>query len=203
MKLKLIEIALFLSLFISVISCISFEKDCDGIREKVLRLHVIANSDRDEDQNLKLKVRDRILLESENIFSPADNLTDAETGVEEGLEALKECAEKAVKDEGYSYNVTVSFEPSYFPTRTYETVTLPAGNYKSLKVIIGEGKGRNWWCVLFPPMCLSAATKEEEVLSAVLSEDELSLVSAKPQYEVRFWIVEKFQELKNSYKSKS
>lgn len=203
MKLKLIEIALFLSLFISVISCVTFENQCDGIREKVLRLHVIANSDSKEDQSLKLKVRDRILQESEEIFSPADNLTDAAKGVEEGIEALKECAEKAVKEEGYSYKVNVTFEPSYFPTRTYENVTLPAGNYKSLKVTIGEGKGRNWWCVLFPPMCLPAAMKEEEVLSAVLSENELSLVSSKPKYEIRFWIVEKIQEIKRSHKMKA
>ena len=202
MKLKLIEIALFIALFLSVISCLSFEKDCDGIREKVLRLHVIANSDTREDQSLKLKVRDRILSESENIFSFSDNLDDAERNIEESLSTLKQCAENAVTEEGYSYNVRVSFEPSYFPTRTYENVTLPAGNYKSLKVIIGEGEGKNWWCVLFPPMCLPAVMKEEDVLSAVLSEDELSLVSAKPKYEIRFWIVEKIQEFKRSYKMK-
>ena len=201
MKLKLIEIALFLSLFISIVSCISFEKECDGIREKVMRLHVIANSDSEADQTLKLKVRDRILSESEAVFSPSENLREAERDVEENMDELKACAEKAVKAEGYSYNVKVSFEPSYFPTRTYENVTLPAGYYKSLKVIIGEGEGRNWWCVLFPPMCLPAAMKEEEVLSAVLSEDELSVVSSKPEYEVRFWIVEKIQEIKRSYKS--
>lgn len=202
MKLKLIEIALFIALFLSVISCLSFEKDCDGIREKVLRLHVIANSDTREDQSLKLKVRDRILSESENIFSFSDNLDDAERNIEESLSTLKQCAENVVTEEGYSYNVRVSFEPSYFPTRTYENVTLPAGNYKSLKVIIGEGEGKNWWCVLFPPMCLPAVMKEEDVLSAVLSEDELSLVSAKPKYEIRFWIVEKIQEFKRSYKTK-
>ncbi len=203
MKLKLVEIALFLSLFISVISCLSFENDCDSIRGKVLRLHVIANSDKKVDQELKLKVRDSILFESEEIFTHAESLVTAEKEMVKTLPKIEECAEKAVQNEGFSYDVTVKFEPSYFPTRTYENVTLPAGFYKSLKVIIGEGEGKNWWCVLFPPMCLSAAMKEEEVLSTVLSEDELSLVSSKPKYEVRFWIVEKLQEFKRTYKSKS
>lgn len=202
MKFKLIEIALFLSLFISVVSCLSFENDCESIRGKVLRLHVIANSDTEADQSLKLKVRDIILSESEEIFTAAESLGTAESGIKKAIPIIEECAEKAVRNEGFSYNVTVRYEPSYFPTKTYENVTLPAGNYKSLKVIIGEGEGRNWWCVLFPPMCLSAAMKEEEVLSAILTEDELSLVSSKPKYEVRFWIVEKLQEFKRSYKSK-
>jgi len=202
MKLKLIEIALFLPLFISVISCISFENNCVGIREKVLRLHVIANSDTQVDQKLKLKVRDSIISESEEIFTDTDSLITAENEIVKALPKIEECAEKAVKNEGFSYEVTVKFEPSYFPTRTYEDVTLPAGFYKSLKVIIGGGKGKNWWCVLFPPMCLPAAMKEEEVLSTVLTEDELSLVSSEPKYEIRFWIVEKLQEFKRSYKSR-
>ena len=200
MKLRLIEIAVFISLLISVISCISFENECDGIREKVLRLHVIANSDSDEDQKLKLKVRDSILSESESIFSPSENLSEAQADIEKNLEKLKRCAEKTIEEAGYSYNVSVSFTPSYFPTRTYENVTLPAGEYKSLKVIIGDGKGKNWWCVLFPPMCLSAAMRKEEIMSEVLSKDELSVVLSEPEYEIRFWIVEKLQEFKRSYK---
>lgn len=203
MKLKLIEIALFLSLFISVISCLSFENECESIRGKVLRLHVIANSDAETDQTLKLKVRDSILSESEEIFTETENLSTAENEIMKNLPKIEECAEKAVKKEGFSYDVTVKYEPSYFPTRTYENVTLPAGFYKSLKVIIGEGEGKNWWCVLFPPMCLPSAMKEEEVLQTVLTEEELSLVSSRPKYEVRFWIVEKLQEFKISYKTKA
>lgn len=203
MKIKLIELAAFLSLFICVVSCLSFENDCKGIREKVMRLHVIANSDSVSDQDLKLKVRDSILSGSEEIFTSSDNLDDAKKDVESGLVSLKELAENTVREEGYNYSVSVKFEPAYFPTRQYDSVTLPAGYYSALKVIIGEGKGKNWWCVLFPPMCLPAAEKEEKVLSDVLSGDELHLVSKKPRYEVRFWIIEKLQEIKISYKSKS
>ena len=202
MKTRLLEISAFFSLFICIISCLSFESDCESIRGKVLRLHVIANSDSEYDQELKLKVRDTILKDSEELFS-SDELSEAEREVESALDALRVSAESAVKAQGSSYSVRVTFEPTYFPTREYENVTLPAGIYKSLKVIIGEGEGKNWWCVLFPPMCLSAAQKEEDVLSKVLCEDELSLVSKSPKYEVRFWIVEKFQEFKRSHKTKA
>lgn len=202
MKIRLIELSAFLALFICIISCLSFEKECEDIRQKVMRLHVIANSDSPADQQLKLKVRDRILEDSEDLFS-SSTLKEAEKDVEAALDALSESAESAVRKEGCDLPVRVTFEPSYFPTRQYESVTLPAGTYKSLKVIIGEGEGKNWWCVLFPPMCLPAAQKEEDVLSAVLSEEELKLVSSKPKYEVRFWIVEKLQEIKISYKRKA
>lgn len=202
MKLKLMEVAAVLSLFICVISCLSFEKECDTVRGKIMRLHVIANSDSTYDQTLKLKVRDRILSESESIFKKAGSLEEAEININEGLPKLRECAQKEIAKQGYNYTVSVKAEPSYFPTRTYENVTLPAGYYKSLKVIIGEGKGKNWWCVLFPPMCLPAAEKEEDVLSNVLDEKEKQLVFSKPKYEIRFWIVEKFQEFKISHKRK-
>ena len=202
MKLKLMEVAAVLSLFICVISCLSFEKECDTVRGKIMRLHVIANSDSTYDQTLKLNVRDRILSESESIFKKAGSLEEAEININEGLPKLRECAQKEIAKQGYNYTVSVKAEPSYFPTRTYENVTLPAGYYKSLKVIIGEGKGKNWWCVLFPPMCLPAAEKEEDVLSNVLDEKEKQLVLSKPKYEIRFWIVEKFQEIKISHKRK-
>lgn len=202
MKLKFIEIAIILSLFICIISCLSFERDCSSIREKVLRLHVIANSDSEEDQALKLKVRDRIIEESGELFALSENTEEAEQNLKNALGELSALTEKVIMEEGSSYSVEVRAEPSYFPTKSYGNLTLPAGTYKSLKVIIGEGKGQNWWCVLFPPLCLPAAEKREELLSDVLTAKEIKLVSAKPEYEVRFWIAEKLQEFKNSYKTK-
>lgn len=201
MKIKLIEISIILSLFICIISCLSFERDCESIREKVLRLHVIANSDSEADQELKLKVRDRIIEESDELFTLSENREEAEKNLQKSLSNLKTITEEVIAEEGSTATVEVRVEPSYFPVRTYEDFTLPAGIYSSLKVIIGEGKGKNWWCVLFPPLCLPAAEKREDVLSDVLSEKELKLVSSKPQYEVRFWFYEKLQEIKISYKS--
>ena len=202
MKIKLIEISIILSLFICIISCLSFEKDCDSIREKVLRLHVIANSDSEADQNLKLKVRDRIIEESGELFTVSESREEAERNLKKSLGKLQSITEEVIKKEGSTATVQVMAEPSYFPVKAYEDFTLPAGTYSSLKVIIGEGKGKNWWCVLFPPLCLPAAEKRDDILSGVLSEKELKLVSSKPQYEVRFWFFEKLQEIKISYKSK-
>ncbi len=201
MKLKLIELAIVLSLFICIISCFSFEKDCDSIREKVLRLHVIANSDSVADQELKLKVRDRIIEESGELFTLSESTEEAEQNLKNALGELSILTEKVIKEEGSNYSVEVRAEPSYFPTKSYGNLTLPAGTYKSLKVIIGEGKGKNWWCVLFPPLCLPAAEKREDILSDVLTAKEIKLVSSKPKYEVRFWIAEKLQEIKLSNKS--
>ena len=202
MKLKLIELSVILSLFICIISCLSFERDCDSIREKVLRLHVIANSDSEADQELKLKVRDRIIKESGDLFAISENREEAEKNLQKSLGELTSLTEKVIAEEESDYSVQVRIEPSYFPVRTYENFTLPAGTYRSLKVIIGEGEGQNWWCVLFPPLCLPAAEKRDDILSDVLTENELKLVTSDRQYEVRFWLYEKLQEIKISHKTK-
>lgn len=201
MKVKLIELAAFLSLFICILSCMSFENDCKSIRNEIMRLHVIANSDSEADQALKLKVRDTILQKGKEIFSYSNNISSAKMQIENGTEKLIAEAEKIISSEGFDYDVNVVVGSSYFPTRQYDDITLPAGYYQSVKVIIGEGQGKNWWCVLFPPMCLPAAAKDSVRLQDVLSSDEMELVKSKPKYEVRFWIIEKFQELKRSYKS--
>ena len=203
MKIKLIEISIILSLFICIISCLSFEKDCDSIREKVLRLHVIANSDSEADQNLKLKVRDRIIEESGELFTVSESREEAERNLKKSLGKLQSITEEVIKKEGSTATVEVRVEPSYFPVRSYGNLTLPAGTYKSLKIVIGEGEGKNWWCVLFPPLCLPAAEKRDDLLSDVLTEKEIQLISSKPRYEVRFWLYEKLQELKISYKSRA
>ena len=201
MKLKLIELSVILSLFICIISCLSFERVCDSVREKVLRLHVIANSDSEADQKLKLKVRDRIIEESGELFTISESRDEAEENLQKSLGELTTLTEKVIAEEGSDYSVQVRIEPSYFPVRIYENFTLPAGTYRSLKVIIGEGKGQNWWCVLFPPLCLPAAEKRGDILSDVLSENELKLVTSDRQYEVRFWLYEKLQEIKISHKT--
>lgn len=195
MKTRLLEISVFLSLFVCIISCISFENDCEDIRQSVLRLHVIASSDTTEDQQLKLKVRDALLEKGADIFTENDSLIMAEEKVENSLDVLKETAESTVKELGYTYPVAVQLTESYFPTRQYENITLPAGTYNAVKVIIGEGEGKNWWCVMFPPLCLPAASENEAKLSDVLNEKGMDIVTGEKKYEVRFWIVEKYQEL--------
>lgn len=193
-----LEISCFLALFLAIITGGSFsslKKDCDGIRSEVFRLHVIANSDSKKDQELKLFVRDAILKESEKIFSKATTKESAEKKAQKNLSLFLKTAEDTIKKNGYDYNVCVSVGKSRFPTKTYSSVTLPAGEYDALRVVIGKGEGKNWWCVMFPPLCLPAAEGEEK-LSDVLSKGELELVKSKPKYEIRFWFVEKFEQFK-------
>ena len=197
MKLKAIDIAVFMTLIICIIATISFENDCKGIREEVLRLHVIANSDEDYDQELKLKVRDALLQSGESIFSGSEDIISAESKIANKQDILRYTAEETIYNLGFDYDVKIELARSYFPTKTYGELTLPAGYYKAVRVIIGQGKGKNWWCIMFPPLCLPAATNSENIISDFLSEEEMQIVTSDPKYEVRFWLVEKYYELKN------
>lgn len=179
----------------AVFSCTSFAKQCAQIRGEVLRLHILANSDSAADQALKLKVRDAVLEEGAEIFEGASDLITAQGQIEAHTSRLKEIAEKTVKLNGYNYPVTVVVEKEYFNTRTYDDVTLPAGQYSAVRILIGEGEGKNWWCVMFPPMCLPAA-ESEATIDQVLTEEGTELVKSNPKYEVRFKIVEIFEEIK-------
>lgn len=194
---KKIELSLTIGIVTSIVfSVISFAQTSERIRESVLRLYVIANSDVSVDQNLKLAVRDAIINESEEIFDGTVTVDNAVEKITPEIDNIKEIAERVVENYGFDYNVDVSIDEEYFETRTYETVTLPAGKYLSLIVRIGEGKGKNWWCVMFPPMCVSAAD-EEDVLKTTLSEKEFKLVNSKPEYEPRFKIIELYEKFRN------
>lgn len=197
MKLKAIDIAVFMTLIICIVATISFENDCKGIREEVLRLHVIANSDEDYDQELKLKVRDALLQSGESIFSGSEDIISAESKIADKQDVLRYTAEETICNLGFDYDVKIEIARSYFPTKTYGELTLPAGYYKAVRVIIGQGKGKNWWCIMFPPLCLPAATDREDIISDFLSEKEMQIVTSDPKFEVRFWLVEKYYELKN------
>ena len=199
MKLKAIDISVFAALIICIVATVSFENNCKGIREEVLRLHVIANSDEDYDQELKLKVRDAVLLSGEAIFSGSEDIISAEGKIAEKTYVLKAAAEETIENLGYNYSVKIELARSYFPTRIYDELTLPAGYYKAVRIVIGEGKGKNWWCIMFPPLCLPAATDNKEVISEYLNEKEMAVVSANPKYEVRFWLVEKYYDIKNRF----
>lgn len=197
MKLKAIDITVFITLIICIVSAIAFENECKGIREEVLRLHVIANSDETYDQELKLKVRDALLLSGEKIFSGSEDIISAESRIADKKDILQYAAEETIANLGYDYSVKIELARSYFPTRTYGELTLPAGYYKAVRVIIGEGKGKNWWCIMFPPLCLPAATNSKEAIADFLTEEEMEIVCSDPKFEVRFWLVEKYYELKN------
>lgn len=188
-----IIIALIVSIFVGIDTC---SANCEDIRENIFRLHVIANSDSQEDQQLKLAVRDRIISIGGDIFAQVHNKQEAETIVRPMLSEFQRAAEDVIKEQGYDYSVKVTISNEYFNTRIYEKVTLPAGKYDALRVIIGSGEGKNWWCVMFPPMCLPAA-EETQALNQVLSEEDLQFVSEYQDYEVRFKVIEWYENIKN------
>ena len=172
-----------------VVSTVSFAATCDGIRRDVLRLHVIAASDSEEDQQLKLKVRDGVLKAGAEIFDGSVNVENAVERLTPKLAEIERTAENIVKENGFDYDVSVTLSREFFATRTYESVTLPAGKYLAVRVVIDEGQGKNWWCVMFPTLCLPAAAVKTEI-DDVLNEKEVQLVSRNPKFEPRFKIVE-------------
>lgn len=193
---KAIAAALVLAIFISLCG---FSNECAQIRQKVLRLHVLANSDSEADQQLKLKVRDTVVETAAGLFDNASDADEALQQAEEKLPAILAAAQQRVYEEGYDYEVQVQLCNMYFTTRQYETVTLPAGMYDAVRITIGEGAGKNWWCVVFPPMCVSAATQHAEI-SDVLDETQTQIVSEPQKYEIRFKIVEIFEDIGHQFR---
>lgn len=193
-----IEISLLVALIIcGVLNINAFSQQCESIREKMLRMHVIANSDSEEDQKLKLKVRDAVLSAGKEVFDGSITSSEAQAKITPHIVYLENVALDTIKNEGFDYSVKIMVEKEYFNTRTYDnSITLPAGFYTAVKVIIGEGKGQNWWCVMFPPMCLPTAVAECEI-SDVLTDDETEIVTETEKYKFKFKIVEFFEEIFN------
>lgn len=188
---KAIACGLIVSLCLSLCG---FDGECREIRERVLRLHILANSDSEEDQALKLKVRDAVVEEAAGLFDGSRDAAEALAAAEEKLPVLIAAAQRVVEEEGYDYPVHAQLCRMYFTTRQYETVSLPAGLYDAVRFTIGAGEGKNWWCVVFPPMCVSAAT-QSRTLSDVLDEKQADMVTEPQRYEIRFKTVELFEGL--------
>ena len=169
------------------------------IYSDVLRLHVIASSDSEEDQALKLLVRDAVLEEAQALLGEVCNKAQAEKTVCENLERLRSVAEKTVRDNGYDYPVAIELGKEEYPTKNYESCCFPAGEYTSLRILIGEASGQNWWCVLFPPLCLSAATDADAFASVGITDNQYQIItdSESTKYKIRFKLLESFGEIAN------
>ena len=200
-KMLKVHLSLALALVICFIGNIgAFSNQCDGIRDKMLRMHVIANSDSKEDQELKLKVRDAVLLKGKEIFDGSVTADEAVEKITPHIDSLEKTAKEVIKNEGFDYDVDVTVQKEYFKTRTYDnSVTLPAGYYTAVKVVIGEGTGKNWWCIMFPPMCLPAAEAECNI-DDLLNYDENKIVSNGEKYKFKFKIVEICEEIHKKLK---
>ena len=199
MKLLKIELAALIAFIICIsLSTYKLDSECDAIREGVLRLHVIAASDSEYDQRIKLELRDCLLLKGKEIFEGSETKKAAQEKITKGISLIQQEADRFLESKGYPCKASVSLGKSYFPTRRYENFTLPAGNYDALKVTIGSGEGRNWWCVMFPALCLPAAEKRKDDFDGILTEKQKQIITAK-NYEVRLWLVEKWQELESFF----
>jgi stage II sporulation protein R len=198
---KLFEKGLLLAFIMTVLlSFTGLTAGCEDISNRVLRLHVLANSDSAEDQALKLKVRDRILTECSGMMDAVKNKDQAEAAVKDRLNQIEAAAADEIKKQGYDYPVSVELTNMYFSTREYNTVTMPAGNYDALRVTIGKAEGHNWWCVIYPAMCLPAAEEPKE-LDDVLNQNQLQIVEGKGDFEVKFKSVEIYEELKSYFQN--
>ena len=208
-KLKRLFIILFLLFFYILISAFFYvDAVSSDISNSVFRLHVIANSDSKEDQELKYKVRDKVLeymnIISKNCTSKEDVINLAKTHQEE----FKNIAQSVIKENGYNYNVNIYIGKYDFPTKTYGDISFPAGNYDCLRIEIGESNGQNWWCVMFPPLCFVDVTSgivpedSKSLMQNSLTDEEYSIISDNhsPDIQIKFGLIEMFNNFKNSSK---
>lgn len=176
--------------------------DAEGeIYDDTLRLHILANSDQSEDQKLKLEIRDRILLKYGKMLKGGESITEAKESVEQLLPEIEEDARVWIGELGYNYDVKASLSVEWYETREYQDFTLPAGYYSSLRIIIGEGKGQNWWCVMYPPLCMEMASESAPRDDGVIdySKEEIRLITSG-KYQVKFKILE---ELSRAFEKNS
>lgn len=145
---------------------------------EVVRLHVIANSDTDDDQNLKLAVRDAVLASADSVLK-TDNADDAAGVIFKNIETIEKNAKAVIQKAGFAYDVQVVPGVFEFPSKSYQNITLPKGRYRAVRVIIGEGKGKNWWCVMFPPLCFTDKT------TAYMPDADVFEKTAKPEIRIK------------------
>lgn len=200
-KLRRWELALLLGVALAALLGVWLDRSQTALADQVIRLHVLANSDSEADQALKLKVRDRVLETAEEYFTPGATLEETQAVLTAHLADIAAAGSEQVAEEGYQYPVTVSMEENYwFPTKEYTDFALPAGNYTALRVVIGEGGGQNWWCVVFPPLCLGSVseTAAQTALSGGFSEDQVSLITGEDEgYVVKFKAIELWEEFQH------
>ena len=190
----LIKSAIIAFVLTVIYSVIPFQAVCAEIPNDVFRFHILANSDSDEDQVLKLKVRDKVLEKTKILFDTANSKSDAEEFVKANLGTIEEIAQNEVYKNGYNYPVKAEIVNMHFDTRYYESYTLPAGMYDALRITIGNAKGHNWWCVMYPSICISTIDEGKNRAKDALSDDEYSVVT-DDKVEYKFFIVELFQKI--------
>lgn len=210
--LAMIVLGVFLIL-VSNILIIRSKEETDLLSKQVLRFHVVANSDTTEDQLLKQKVKDEIIEYIEPLMSESKSLDETRKILSEALPEIEKITRETIETWGKDYGVHVTIDEANFPTKSYGDIILPAGEYEACRIIIGEGRGENWWCVMYPPLCyIDAASgvvplEGKEQLQKELTEEQYKLVESNNQerkYQIKFKIVDTINSIfcKDNYKTK-
>ncbi len=201
-KLKRWEVALLTGVAVALLMGTYLDREQAALADSVIRLHVIANSDSEADQELKYQVRDRILTEAAALYQPGDDLQQVRRSMEENLTLLAQAGRDVVEEQGYDYPVSARLERTWFPTKKYTDFALPAGNYTALRIVVGEGKGENWWCVAFPPLCLGSVseTVDEAAAAGNFTPEQVSLITGESGgYVVKFKAMELWEQFKKMW----
>ncbi|MDO5124222.1 MAG: stage II sporulation protein R [Eubacteriales bacterium] len=187
--------ALVVGMIITILaSTVTFSGECKEISDKVFRIHILANSDSKEDQALKLKVRDEVIAYSEELLKDVHSKQEAMNTVLINLDEIQSVAQQVILDEGFDYPVKLKITKMYFDTRYYESITMPSGLYDALRIEIGKAKGKNWWCVMYPSLCIYSDAKSDS-LRDNLTDREYKIITSDSKYEFRFKIVECFSKM--------
>ena len=198
MNKKTIKIlALALALVIGSVAFVGisrFDNTCDELRDNILRLHILANSDSEVDQAVKLRVRDAVLAECQNLLGGCQNINEAVETATINSDKFQSAANEVLKSEGVSYSAQVCVKNENYTTRIYDKFTLPAGEYNSVVVSLGDAEGKNWWCIMYPSVCLSAAGDLNSV-----SNESNDVAVDQEKYIIRFWIVELYEKITNMF----
>lgn len=209
MSMKKLDIALLIGLVAAIVigNFTAFADNCEDLRGSVLRLHILANTNSEEDQQLKYAVRDKLIESSAELFPAGETRYAVELSANEQLDEIQAMAQQVVNEKGYDYQVHAELVNMYFETRVYEDDTMPAGYYDAVRITIGAAAGKNWWCVLYPPLCLPAASKSDGVKvnadgEAFFTDSQLKVLKSSSKYEAKFAIVELIEKLKRQFGSK-
>ena len=175
--------------------------DRQTLREELIRFHVVANSDSPEDQAIKLQVRDAVLKSIQADLRTAANVEEAKAYLQESIPKLQLLVDQTLKKTGFDGGSRISLCKEPFDIRHYDTFTLPAGVYESLRIVIGEGMGKNWWCVSFPTLCIPATTKEfkDTAVGSGFSESLVRTLTEQPEYEIQFFFLNQLGKLENIF----
>ena len=188
-------------IFVAIVWCIGLISEKHQLQDSLIRFHVIANSDSVEDQTVKLKVRDAVLESIQQDLASLSDIASAKEYLSDNIPKIREVVNRTLSENGYPECASVSLCKERFDTRAYDTFSLPAGIYHSLRIILGNGTGKNWWCVTFPSLCIPATSSEfrETAVNAGFSQRTVKTLAGNGPYKIRFYLMDRLGELENLF----